>query len=219
MSIQKTLVFLLCFMSACLPAWSQEYWLEFNPYAFSTEYFWENNKKMGSCAAAAVVIVEHHLELKGAILSSAVNTKNTAMKRVFEYEILDGDNADYYIFHINSVQSALISNGYKTQLRTFDNDRSAMEYIYKGLDEKKWVIILAAYGLNGNSDLAHFYPVYGGYKGRSVSTSTINVIDSLASNSSRWEEKYKTGIPLDDAMKSMSLASQYANRNILLVWK
>lgn len=155
-----------------------DYWLDFNPYSYRTEYFTTtNNAIVGSCSAATVLIVENHLLLHSSISSNAANdavkNKNSQMGCTL--------SGSFYICSITTVQNRFNADGYRTSWlgvssSTSNSKDTAVYNIFNALGANKWVVIVASYGFNPGA-VAHFYPVYGGVL-KKTSTGAIDYNNS-----------------------------------------
>lgn len=195
------------------------HWLNFNPYAYTHEFFAENGTTVGSCGAAAVVLVESHIQLKESIPTGAVKLKNNSVKSC-PSTYFDGS---FYISSLTCLKGVLEADGYTVVNRTTANRSTAVDRIFAALASKHWVIILSRYSFSTTSNLGHFYPVYGGNRTGSNFTSTLNVIEDLNSAYSptnpNWNVMYRTQVNLDQILNSMKSASSLNYYNILEVYK
>jgi hypothetical protein len=202
-----------------------DYYLNFNPYGYTTEFFTVNGIRRGSCGAAAVVLVENHLKLGSSIPANAVKDKNTQMGCSL--------SGSYYICSITGIANRLRADGYRvdTTLTTTNKDTAAKN-IYNALAVNRWVIVVARHNFN-TSELGHFYPVYGGTLKKDsrgnidYARSTINVIEDFnvgfynRPNTSwwNWDAMYRKP-NLGTMMTSMASASGNGKTyNIISVYK
>lgn len=195
----------------------QDYWLNFNPYAYTTEYFKKNGTVYGNCGGAALVIVEAHCDLQSSIPSDAVEQKTYEMISNFGNPLY----GKYYEFGVLDIISQLQIDGYNAVNRTQTKESVAKDVILDVLSKKHWLIVLCRYNFN-TSNLGHYVPIYGARWTGSINTSTINTIESCNSSynpaSPNWNVMYKTGINMATLLKSMKSASSNNYYNLIEVW-
>ncbi|MFH1030520.1 MAG: hypothetical protein V1770_04640 [bacterium] len=200
-------------------AWSTgDYWLNFNPYAYTTEYFQKNGTVYGNCGGAALVIVEAHCRLKSSIASNTVTLKTDEMIKNFGNPL----NGIYYEFSVMNIMNQLKVDGYNVANRTTTTESGAKDVILDVLSKKHWLVVLCRYNFNLTS-LGHYVPIYGARWTGDVNTSTVNAIESCNSayfyNPQRpnWNVMYRTGINMATLLQSMrSASSKYYN--LIEVW-
>ncbi len=210
---------------------AETHWLDFNPYAFSTEFFRVNNIKRGSCGATAVVLVESHLNLQARIASDAVKNKNSQMLADPTASMRPYLSGMYYISSIDGIGTRLQRDGYKVTWLGTSTRQTAARNIYGALAKKHWVIIVARHGFN-TWELGHFYPIYGGnlsYASNGTideTRSTLNAIDDFYGNRETydanypiWGDMYKRGVNLGQVLTSTRSASLYGTYNIIEVYR
>ncbi len=209
------------FFCAAAYAWIPgDYWLNFNPSAYTTEYFQRNGKGTvyGNCGGAALVIVEAHCKLKSSIPSDAVSKKTDDMIKTFGNTL----NGRYYEFGVLNIISQLKKDGYNAVNRTTPTENVAKDVILDVLSKKHWLIVLCRYDFDLTS-LGHYAPIYGAHWTGDVNTSTVNAIESCNSayfnnpQQPNWNVMYKTGINMAKVLKSVRSASS-TYYNLLEVW-
>lgn len=231
-ALKITLLIISCLLLVA-PAQAETHWLDFNPYAFSTEFFRENGVLRGSCGAAGVVIVESDLNLLARIPADAVKNKNAQMRQdanILMRPYLDSTGR-YYISSIDGIGTRLQRDGYKVSWLGGITRQTAARNIYDALGRKHWVIIVARYNFSTN-DLGHFYPIYGGdlkfASNGSVdeARSSLNAIDDFYGrretydpSNSVWGDMYKRGVNLKLVLDSMKSASSIGVYNAIEVYK
>ena len=199
--------FISLFAQAALAEDGNTHWLEFNPYGYTTEFFKEGTATVGSCGAAAVVLVENHLKLGSYIGVNEVKDTNTSM----ELE----KSGTYYIASYSDLINEFNRDGYTPVNRATTNRTTATQRIFDGLARKNWVIIIACHSFN-TTNLGHYYPIYGG---KLVTTQTGSIDEANSSlsviedfntsydpNNPNWNVMYqKHGLKkILDSMKSSS---------------
>lgn len=183
------------------------HWLEFNSYGYTTEFFYEGKTRVGSCGAAAVVLVENHLRLGSYIGTDDVKNKNSRMKLK--------KTGIYYIASVFDLVNELQYDGY-TVVQQGTTDRvTAAKRIFDALAKKHWVIIVACHAFNAN-ELGHYYPIYGGNlvtakdKKSIDESSTLKFIEdwntSYDPKKPNWSVMYQSA-PLKKILDGMKSAS------------
>jgi hypothetical protein len=231
MKVLRTALLILSCLMFVAPAQAETHWLDFNPYAFSTEFFRENGVLRGSCGATSVVIVESDLNLLARIPTDAVKNKNAQMRQDPNLLMRPSLSGMYYISSIDGIGTRLQRDGYKVNWLGSVTCQTAARNIFDALGRKHWVIIVARHGFN-NSELGHFYPIYGGdlkfAPNGSVdeARSSLNAIDdfygfreSYNPNNSIWGDMYKRGVNLKAVLDSMKSASLVGVYNAIEVYK
>jgi len=191
-----------------LSLWADTHWLTYNPYAYASEFL--NNTNVGSCGAAAVVLVESHMQLKSSIATTAVPSKNSQIRNCPSTSLSVNGAYSYWISDVPCIKSVLQADGYTVTNRSTTNRNSAVDAIFNSLATKHWVIILARHGFN-LTEMGHFYPVFGGNKTSSASTSTLNAIEDFYQTYDpqhpNWSLMYRNGVNLNTILDSMASAS------------
>lgn len=152
-------VFLCLFNTA--NAWEQgDYFLEFNPKAYTTEYFEKDGRKVGNCAAATIVTVEAHINLWDCIPDGLVKAKTEEMIKNF------GDNLNsetgIYEYSVLNIINQLEEDGYTAENRTVSSQDKAKDVILDALSKKHWLIVLCRYNFT-TTGYGHYYPLYGAH--------------------------------------------------------
>lgn len=196
-----------------------DYWMNFDPNRYTTEFFNEAGEKRGSCVAAALVLVEAHIT-NGSIADDSVKNKNTAMKGSTK------PDSGIYSLTIDQFSNQAKKDGFKINVSS-QLDRSVFrDSILSGLKENKWNVALTKY-LNGG--MAHAYVVYGAKLVRDKKgvidepNSTISLIDTYNKGFSKdkpnWNSMYVTtnlSNFLDYASPKKTGNKKY---NLAQVWK